>query len=156
MSQKFNKGNKVRCINAGAGRALTHGFTYRVDQATLDGMVLLEGSNIYHSEDRFILDPMFVQPTALTAPTAPDCDPVVHPSHYTRFLIEPMTFAAANKLNGLELNVVKYTLRAPYKGKTEEDYRKAIRCIEMLIETSKREARIKAGEKAGDVWSEVL
>lgn len=80
---------------------------------------------------------------------------VRHPQHYSRFKIEPLTFAMANGLNGLEMNVVKYTCRAPFKNGVE-DYRKAIRCLEMLIETADREARIAAGEKASDVWSVTL
>ena len=82
-------------------------------------------------------------------------NPVVHPSHYARFVIEPLTFAMANGLNGLEMNVVKYTLRAPYKNGVE-DYRKAIRTLEMLIESAERKERIAAGEPAADVWSKML
>ena len=79
-------------------------------------------------------------------------DPVSAPSHYHRFLIEPQTFAMANGLNFLEGNVVKYTCRAPYKGKRLEDLKKARRSLDMLIETAEREARIENGEAAADVW----
>jgi hypothetical protein len=82
-------------------------------------------------------------------------NPVVHPAHYARFTIEPLTFAMANGLNGLEMNVVKYTLRAPYKNGIE-DYRKAIRTLEMLIEVAERKDRIEAGEAPSDVWSKML
>jgi hypothetical protein len=81
---------------------------------------------------------------------------VFRPEHYARFRIEPMTFAMANGLNGLEMNVVKYTCRAPYKGKRIEDLEKARRCIDMLIETARREERIAAGESPADVWKDVL
>jgi hypothetical protein len=82
-------------------------------------------------------------------------DATFRPDHYARFVIEPATFAAANKLSGLEFNVVKYTLRAPYKN-GREDLLKARRCIDMLIETMDREARIAAGEPAADVWKDIL
>jgi hypothetical protein len=78
-----------------------------------------------------------------------------NPAHYTRFVIQPMTFATANNLSGLELNVVKYTVRAPYKNGVE-DYRKAIRCLEMLIETADRKERIASGEDPCAVWSVML
>jgi hypothetical protein len=81
---------------------------------------------------------------------------VVHPSHYSRFIIEPMTFATANELNGLEFNIIKYVCRAPYKGTQIEDLTKARRSIDMLIETAKREARIVAGENPQDVWKVIL
>jgi hypothetical protein len=83
-------------------------------------------------------------------------DAVNQPSHYARFIIEPATFNAANGLSFLEGNVVKYTVRAPYKGKRLEDLRKARRCLDMLIETAERDARIEAGESAEDVWKVML
>ncbi|HQT62202.1 MULTISPECIES: DUF3310 domain-containing protein [unclassified Acidiphilium] len=81
---------------------------------------------------------------------------IKRPAHYDRFLIEPMTFAMANNLNPLEMNVIKYTCRAPYKGQMIEDYRKAIRCLEMLIETQQRRERIDVGEDPRDVWKDIL
>ena len=86
----------------------------------------------------------------------PRHDAVNQPSHYARFRIEPATFNAANGLTFLEGNVIKYTVRAPYKGKRLEDLRKARRCLDMLIETAEREARIDAGESAEDVWKVML
>jgi len=76
---------------------------------------------------------------------------VVHPNHYSRFVIEPVTFCAANKLNFNQSNVVKYTCRAGHKNGIE-DLQKAIRYLEMEIETIRREERVAAGESPQDVW----
>lgn len=58
---------------------------------------------------------------------------VVLPKHYSRFQMEPVHFTVTNKLDLLESNVIKYTMRAPYKhgDKGQQDYRKAIRCLVM-------------------------
>lgn len=66
---------------------------------------------------------------------------VILPKHYSRFQIEPVHFTVTNKLDLLESNVVKYTLRAPYKHSDNgrQDYLKAIRCLVM-----------KAKQQAGD------
>jgi hypothetical protein len=85
----------------------------------------------------------------------PEIDEVSRPSHYSRFRIDPITFATANGLNGLELNVIKYVCRAPYKN-GKEDLLKARRCVDMLIEAMDREARIVAGEDPADVWKIIL
>ena len=55
-------------------------------------------------------------------------------SHYKGFKIQPIEFAAANGLNFLEGNVVKYTVRRKGdKAKRIEDLRKAIDNLEKLI-----------------------
>ena len=91
--------------------------------------------------------------------TAPDPsgppDMVNQPSHYSRMTIEPATFAMANGLDFLTANAVKYVVRAPYKNGVE-DYRKAIRCIEMRIEVLSRKNRIAGGESREDVWKVML
>lgn len=84
-----------------------------------------------------------------------DPGPVQRPSHYDRFVIEPITFAVANKLNALEAKVVKYTVRAPYKN-GKDDLLKARRCIDMLIEKMARDERIAAGEDPKNVWKDAL
>ncbi len=60
-----------------------------------------------------------------------EADMVNLPPHYARFKFEPMRIAVENGLDALEFNAVKYLLRAPYKGQTQQDYDKAIRCIVM-------------------------
>lgn len=59
-------------------------------------------------------------------------DPVNHPTHYTHYngleiidLTEQMGF--------LEGNVIKYVTRAPFKGRTLEDYKKAEWYLKRLI-----------------------
>jgi len=80
---------------------------------------------------------------------------VVHPSHYSRFVIEPVTFCAANNLSFNISNIVKYVCRAEHKNGLE-DLLKARRYVEMEIESVKRWARVAAGENAQDVWKESL
>jgi hypothetical protein len=75
-----------------------------------------------------------------TAPSATS-DVVVKPSHYTRWVIEPITFIMRNKMEFWRGNIVKYTARAGsklYDGMDEvqseiTDLRKAIRYAEMRI-----------------------
>lgn len=50
-------------------------------------------------------------------------DPVNHPSHYQQYPIEVIEIT--ERLNFLLGNVVKYVLRADYKGKPLEDLKKA-------------------------------
>ena len=60
-------------------------------------------------------------------------DTQVGANHYKSMKIQPMEYALANNLNLAQGNVVKYVSR--YKAKNgEEDLRKAIHCIELLIE----------------------
>ena len=61
-------------------------------------------------------------------------DKQVGGAHYKHFKIQPIEFAAANGLNFLEGNVVKYTVRRKGdKAKRIEDLRKAIDSLEKLI-----------------------
>lgn len=54
-------------------------------------------------------------------------------NHYKSMKIQPMEYALANNLNLAQGNVVKYVSR--YKNKNGiEDLKKAIHCIELLIE----------------------
>lgn len=54
-------------------------------------------------------------------------------SHYLNLKIQPAAYAHANGLGLLEGNVVKYVSRHRQKG-GREDIRKAIHCLEMLLE----------------------
>ena len=68
-------------------------------------------------------------------------DTQVGGSHYNSMAIQPMEFAMANQLDYATANVIKYVVRR--KGdhaKRIEDLRKAIHCIELLIEFEERKA----------------
>jgi hypothetical protein len=80
---------------------------------------------------------------------------VVHPSHYSRFVIEPVTFCAANNLSFNISNIIKYVCRAEFKN-GREDLQKAIRYLEMEIESMARWERVAAGESPQDVWKDPL
>jgi hypothetical protein len=54
-------------------------------------------------------------------------------SHYKSYSIQPIEYAMANNLNYCQANAVKYVTRYRDKG-GEEDLRKAIHNIELLIE----------------------
>jgi hypothetical protein len=54
-------------------------------------------------------------------------------SHYKSMKIQPMEFALANDLNYGQANAIKYITRYEHKNGIE-DLRKAIHCIELLIE----------------------
>lgn len=54
-------------------------------------------------------------------------------SHYTNLAIQPMEYSMKNNLNACQHTAIKYITR--YKDKAGiEDLKKAIHCIEMLIE----------------------
>jgi hypothetical protein len=82
-------------------------------------------------------------------------NPVVQPSHYSRFTIEPITFINANSLSYNVGNVVKYVCRYDAKNGIE-DLEKAKRYIDIQIETIRRQERIKAGESPAEVWKEMI
>lgn len=60
-------------------------------------------------------------------------DPVNHPQHYTMGGIEVFDFIKAWGLSFPEGNVVKYVVRAPYKGKEVQDLKKARWYLDQLI-----------------------
>ena len=84
-----------------------------------------------------------------------ETDNVIQPHHYARYVIEPATFCAANKLPFDVANVVKYVLRYDAKN-GKEDVLKAKRYCEMLLERIDREDRVAAGENPQDVWKVML
>jgi hypothetical protein len=62
-------------------------------------------------------------------------------NHYTKLAIQPMAYSMANKLDPLQHSVVKYITRFRDKNGLV-DLRKAIHCIELLIEhETKKEAQ---------------
>ena len=54
-------------------------------------------------------------------------------SHYKGMKIQPMRYSMANGLNACQHTAIKYITRYKEKGGIE-DLRKAIHCIELLIE----------------------
>ena len=60
-------------------------------------------------------------------------DLINNPPHYTNGAIEPIDFIEANDLSFLEGNVVKYVVRAPYKGTQLQDLKKARFYLDRLI-----------------------
>lgn len=60
----------------------------------------------------------------------PPTEQVTFPNHYGRFKIEPIYFAAENKLDFFQSNVVKYVCRHDAKN-GDEDLAKAIRYLVM-------------------------
>lgn len=68
----------------------------------------------------------------ITPPEAPPRnDMVVLPAHYSRYPIEPITFAVENGLNFLQSNIIKYVVRYEHKNGLE-DCLKALRLCEMM------------------------
>jgi|TARA_R100001530_G_scaffold96189_2_gene66913 hypothetical protein len=61
-----------------------------------------------------------------------DEDDVNHPSHYTKG-IEVTEFIASWQMDWFRGNIVKYIVRAPYKGNTIKDLQKAKWYIDDLI-----------------------
>lgn len=53
--------------------------------------------------------------------------------HYQHFEIQPVEFIVKNNLNWMQGNVIKYTVRAPYKGGAQ-DIDKAIHYLQMYRE----------------------
>ena len=72
---------------------------------------------------------------ARKADRKPKGDPVVRPSYYTQYAIEPIEFIIRNELNFPIGNIIKYLMRAGHKpGNSEiQDLRKAARYLEMYI-----------------------
>lgn len=60
-------------------------------------------------------------------------EPIRQQPHYTQFQIQPVEFIAANNLNYLQGNIIKYIMR--YKEKNGlEDLQKAKHYLDMLIQ----------------------
>lgn len=67
-------------------------------------------------------------------------DLINNPPHYTQGEgIEPIDFIESNGLNFCEGNVVKYVVRAPYKGTEIQDLKKAKFYLERLIKKAELE-----------------
>lgn len=58
-------------------------------------------------------------------------DAVNHPAHYTAYPVEVIELTGS--MGFLDGNVVKYVVRAPFKGDALQDYRKARFYLDRLI-----------------------
>jgi hypothetical protein len=66
-------------------------------------------------------------------------DDVNHPDHYTMGGIEVFDFINSWQLSFAEGNVVKYVVRAPYKGSQLKDLKKARWYLDQLIKEAERD-----------------
>jgi hypothetical protein len=66
-------------------------------------------------------------------------DDVNHPDHYTMGGIEVFDFINSWQLSFPEGNVVKYVVRAPYKGSQLKDLKKARWYLDQLIKDAERD-----------------
>lgn len=64
--------------------------------------------------------------------TAPPKDPIDHPTHYSRWKVEPIEFIAINNLPWWLANVLKYTMRYDAKDGLQDLY-KARSYLDMKI-----------------------
>lgn len=69
----------------------------------------------------------------------PKVDAVVRPSHYTRFVIEPITFIMANGIGYAAGNVIKYVMRWDAKDGLQ-DLKKARQYLDIMIADAERKA----------------
>lgn len=69
----------------------------------------------------------------------PPKDDVNQPPHYTMGGIEVFDFITSWELSFTEGNVIKYVVRAPYKGSKLKDLRKARWYLDRLIEEAEEE-----------------
>ena len=60
----------------------------------------------------------------------------INPKHYLKYNITPTKYIIENKLDFLEGNVIKYVTRHKDKNR-EEDIKKAIRYLEIMLENYK-------------------
>lgn len=67
-------------------------------------------------------------------------DIINHPEHYTKGGIEVRDFIDSWKLDFNSGNVIKYVVRAPYKGTELQDLKKAHNYLNHLIELKEKEA----------------
>lgn len=70
----------------------------------------------------------------------PPKDDVNHPEHYTLGGIEVYDFIKAWQLSFAEGNVIKYTVRSPYKKSRLKDLKKARWYLDKLIEEAEADA----------------
>lgn len=113
----------VKCINDyDAGGVLKAGTVYEVVKETEHSYYLEGVKPNGWNKHRFVED----KPENYK-------DNINRPAHYTMGKIEVYDFIKAWDLSFAEGNVVKYTVRAPHKGKKLEDLKKARWYLDQLI-----------------------
>lgn len=152
----FQPGDRVLCVDAD-GTPMWEGGEYTVERVVAD-LVWLGGLPTGYNELRFV--PVTSRSLDMEAPApvpadVAKADNVNQPNHYARFPIEPITFINANALPYNIGNVIKYACRYDAKNGVE-DLRKAIRYLEIHIETLARRERVASGEASADVWKVAL
>ena len=79
-------------------------------------------------------------PSVPVRPPASSSDDPTSPSHYARFPVQPLDFIQQNRFDFLTGNIIKYVVRAPYKGQRLLDLRKARVYLDKLIAAAEAEA----------------
>lgn len=143
----FKQGDRVRCINSAWSDGLVRfGDVYTVECYNPNGYLMkLEDMNFWFPSYNFEPEILHVlqNPDQLELFPREDLrektmrhegrDPVNHPDHYTMGKIEVYDFIKAWDMGFAEGNVVKYVVRAPYKGRAVEDLKKARWYLDQLI-----------------------
>ena len=75
-------------------------------------------------------------------------------NHYASLAIQPMEYALKNDLNYAQANSIEYITRYKSKGGIE-DLRKAIHCIELLIEHEMQKGE-ESLQKAAEIAKEII
>jgi hypothetical protein len=127
----FKEGDEIVCIkqcrNVEGFEPILVGHFFILDtqehvNMLEDQVALFKGSG-FHDEDCFELIYKITKAS----------EKQVDGNHYSKLKIQPMKYALENNLNYAQANAIKYITR--YKDKNGiEDLKKAIHCIELLIE----------------------
>jgi hypothetical protein len=135
----FKAGDRVRCINCiWTDGYVTFGEVYVVDHYNPNGyLIKLKGIDFYFPSYNFepeILHPVN-KPEQLEMFEKEEMskDHINHPEHYTLGKIEVFDFIKAWDLSFAEGNVIKYVVRAPWKGRPVDDLKKARWYLDQLI-----------------------
>ena len=138
---KFKEGDRVQCVfecsNRKGEKVVKVGQEFILtDQDFIsrqkDEVALLDGWG-FHKASHFELVSETEESRDTTKPSNSAFDKQEAGNHYKHLKIQPMEYALANKLDLAQGNVVKYVTRFRDKNGIE-DLRKAIHCIELLIE----------------------
>ena len=148
---KFKEGDRVKCIfecsNRKGEKVVKVGQEFTLtDQDFIsrqkDEVALLDGWG-FHKASCFELVSETEESRDTTKSDSQSAfSKQVGASHYKHLKIQPMEYALANKLDLAQGNVVKYVTRFRDKNGIE-DLKKAIHCIELLIEYEEKNSEEK-------------
>jgi len=126
----FKVGDKVEIVSNGYGHPYNIGSIVVISKVMGDSLYAKshldpeEGKGLYFYEHELKL---------ITEESKKASEVQYGGSHYKNLKIQPMKYSLENNLNYAQANTVKYVTR--YKDKNGiEDLKKAIHCIELLIE----------------------